>query len=73
MSFNMPFKFRVQAIKFEKGNKIIRNRTCFMIKGDAEKYFNRMKASVIPGEILFLDERKKATDPFQEVDRYART
>jgi len=41
-----------------------------MIKGDAEKYFDRMKNSVVPGEILFLEERKKATDPFQEVDRY---
>ena len=70
MAFNIPFKYRVQIVRNEKENKLIKNRTCFMIKGDTEKYFNRTKASVVPGEILFLEERKKATDPFQEVGRY---
>jgi len=70
MSFNIPFKYRVQIVRFEEGNKIIKNRTCFLREQDADKYFNRTKELVITGEVLVLEQRERAPRPFEEVKRY---
>lgn len=72
MEINIPFKFRIQVLKgyTEEGFKIIRDRACFIRKEDAEKYFDRMKSSVISGEILFLESRKTAKNSFKEVEKY---
>ena len=72
MSFNIPFKYRVQIVKFAEGNKLIKNRTCFLREKDAEGYFNRTKTIVATGEILFLEEREGYPKPFKEVKRYER-
>lgn len=73
MAFNIPFKYRVQIVKFAEGNKIVRDRFCFMREQDAKSSFDRMKSTVAEGEVLFLDYREKARCCFKEVKRYART
>ena len=70
MEIKTPFKFRVQIVTQQSKSVIIKDRRCFVNKQQAIAYYNEKASELLAEEILYFSSRKKATDKFQEVERY---